>query len=282
MNIFSVDVEDWFHVDMTASAISVERWDTLESRVESCFHTLLDLFSESGITTTCFFLGWVGQRFPNLVQEAVSRGHEIASHGYAHRLVSAQSRSEFAADVARTKDILEQIAGVKVIGYRAPSFSITSRTWWALEELVAAGYAYDSSIFPIARDYGGVSGIQKAPHRLATQNGSIVEFPISVARLLGRDLCFFGGGYLRLFPYWLIRQMSSQVNREGRPVVYYIHPREIDPTHPRLPMARLKRLKVYLNLQSTAPKLRALFGDQKLTSFRAWLKNHPEIAGGEL
>ena len=279
-NILSVDVEDWFHVDMTAAAIAVERWSALESRVEASFGNLLDIFSEADVSTTCFFLGWVAERYPGLVRDAARRGHEVASHGYAHRLVASQSRAEFAADIRKTREILEQTAGVRVIGYRAPSFSITRETRWALEELAAAGYEYDSSIFPIARDYGGVRGMEKAPHRISTASGSIIEFPISVARLLGRDMCFFGGGYLRLYPYALIKRMSRRVNLAGRPVIYYVHPREIDPEHPRLPMPAKKKFKVYHNLASTAPKLRALLHDQKPTSFRAWLTANGESIGG--
>lgn len=279
-NIFSVDVEDWFHIPRVPEAFPIERWGGLESRVERNFRTLLDQFSEAGVTVTCFFLGWIGERFPDLVREAIRRGHEIASHGYAHQLIAAQSPKAFAADVRRAKDLLEQIAGVAVNGYRAPSFSITEATKWALDELVAAGYEYDSSIFPARRDFGGIVGMRKAPHLLTTANGTLIEFPISVASVLGKDVCFFGGGYLRLFPYPLIKKMSAQVNREGRPVVYYIHPREIDPSHPRLKLSLVKRWKCYVNLETTLPKLRALLREQKLTSFREWIATNPELFAG--
>jgi polysaccharide deacetylase family protein (PEP-CTERM system associated) len=280
-NIFSVDVEDWFHILglPSSNANVVESWSGLESRVEKNFRVLMDLFSEAGLHATCFILGWVAERFPGVVREAADRGHEIASHGYGHQLISTQTRAEFAADVRRSKDLLEQASGKRVFGYRAPSFSITAETRWALDELVAAGYTYDSSIFPTKRDFGGILGSDKAPHRLKTSEGTIVEFPISVANLFGKDVCFFGGGYLRLFPHFLIKRMSDRVNDEGRPVIYYIHPREIDPSHPRLRMPPFKRFKTYVNLRTTAPKLRAIMRERTLTTFEGWLADNASTLG---
>ncbi len=171
----------------------------------------------------------------------------------------------------QAKDLLEQATGRKVTGYRAPCFSITTETRWALQVIAEAGYEYDSSIFPVARDHGGMLGAEKSPHVINTESGPIIEFPISVAPLLGREVCFFGGGYLRLFPHFLIAQMSRRVNAAGRPVIYYIHPREIDPFHPRVEMAPLKRFKCYVNLHTVKPKLRALLGAQRPVSFERWL-----------
>lgn len=275
-NIFSVDVEDWFHINGSQmTTYPLAQWAGLESRIEYNFHALLDEFSEAGISTTCFTLGWVAEHFPGLVREAAERGHEIASHGYAHEVIGRQTREAFAADVRKSKDLLEQASGTRVIGYRAPSFSITAATLWALDELIAAGFEYDSSFFPGARELGGIAGTNKGPHRVRTANGTIIEFPMSVARLFGKEVCFFGGGYLRLFPYAMIKTMADQVNREGRPVIYYIHPREIDPSHPRMDLPLLKRWKCYVNLESTKPKLRALMRAQRLTSFQRWLASHP-------
>lgn len=273
-NILSVDVEDWFHILAVGSSPDPSRWGELPSRVEESFLRMLDLFDRTGATVTCFFLGWVAEQRPRLVREAFARGHEIASHGLAHRLIYEQTPAEFAGDVSRTKDILEQITGSAVGGYRAPGFSIVRETAWAFEELVRAGYRYDSSVFPAPRGHGGIAGAELAPHRIATPSGELIEFPLSVVPVLGRRICVFGGGYLRLAPYRLIRRLARRVNAEGRPVVYYVHPREIDPGHPRLPMSLMRRFKSYVNLRTTRPKLEAICREQEIVSFERWLAGH--------
>ncbi len=274
-NILSIDVEDWFHILDLAEAPDLDGWSKLESRVEKNFFRLLDELKISNTKATCFFLGWVAERFPELVRRAHREGHEIASHGYAHQLVYGLSREAFAADVKRAKDILEGIVGVPVVGYRAPGFSIVAETPWAFEELKAAGYQYDSSVFPAARGHGGMAGAEVRPHRIETPRGTLTEFPISVASVLGKKVCFFGGGYLRLFPYPLIDRMTDQVNAEGRPVVFYVHPREIDPTQPRMKMNAVRRFKSYVNLETTLPKLQKLVRDHSLLPFRDWLQQNP-------
>jgi len=275
-NILSVDVEDWFHILEVGSSPDLDDWRDQPSRVGENFLRMLDLFDRTGVRVTCFFLGWVAEQRPDLVREASGRGHEVASHGYGHRLIYTQTPAEFAADVSRAKDLLEQIAGNPVTGYRAPGFSIIRETMWAFEELVRAGYRYDSSVFPAPRGHGGIAGAQVAPHRIATPAGELIEFPLSVASLLGFRLCFFGGGYLRLAPLGLIRRMARKVNAEGRPVVYYVHPREIDPGHPRLSMNLKRRFKSYVNLHTTLPKLEAICGEQEIASFGEWLGEHGE------
>lgn len=270
-NIFSIDVEEWFHIAGLPVSAPTEAWPSLERTVEKNFRTLLDVLDGSGAKATCFTLGWVAERYPHLVRDAAARGHEIACHGYDHRLITTQTPAQFAEDIRRAKSVLEQAAGCRVAGYRAPSFSITDRTRWAFAELVKAGFEYDSSVFPTSRADGGMTGAPKQPHVVSTESGSLVEFPISVARLLGRDVCLFGGGYLRLFPWFLIRRMARQVNDEGRPVIYYIHPREMDPSHPRMAMPLFKRFKSYVNLKTVGPKLRSLVREQRLTTFRDWL-----------
>lgn len=272
VNILSVDVEDWFHILELESTPDVSRWSSLESRVERNFHVLLDTFGQADVKVTCFFLGWVAERFPHLVREAANRGHEVASHGQAHQLIYTQTRAEFAADIRRAKHVLEDITGQYVEGYRAPGFSITTATPWAFEELSAAGFRYDSSVFPAARGHGGIENAELRPHLVKTETGRLIEFPISVAPILSRRMCFFGGGYLRLFPYPLIHRMTRAVNDDGRPVIYYVHPREVDPSHPRLPMGLVRRFKSYVNLHSTLPKLKRLLKDQKPVPFRGWLR----------
>ena len=275
-SIFSVDVEDWFHILDVPSAPPISEWASLPSRVEMNFTRLLDLFDEKNVSVTCFFLGWVGEKFPHLVKEAASRGHEVASHGYGHRLVFEQTRQEFAADVRRARVLLEDIVGAPVRGYRAPGFSTTEQTPWFFDVLAEAGHEYDSSVFPAPRGHGGLRGGRREPHHLGADD-KLTEVPITVADLMGKPMCFFGGGYLRLFPYWLIRRMSKRVLAEGRPVVFYVHPREIDPSHPRLPMSRKRSFKSYVNLETTESKIRHILQDFPVTTFKNVISKYPKV-----
>lgn len=277
--VFSIDVEDWYHVMDLPTAPPLGQWQTLPSFVERNFLRLLDLLDAGGIRATCFFLGWVAERHPGMVRDAVARGHEVASHGYAHDLVYEMSPESFLEDVLHAKGLLEEIAGRPVQGYRAPGFSVTAATPWFFEKLAEAGYRYSSSVFPAERQHGGLSTFTTAPCIVETPRGSIREFPISVAPVFARQMCFFGGGYLRLFPYPLIRRMGRQVLSEGRPLVFYIHPREIDPTHPRLAMPLSRRFKTYVGLRSTERKLRQIFGEFSFLPFAELLDGvHPRVS----
>ena len=253
--IFSVDVEDWFHILDVPSTPKIHEWDLLESHVEKNFNRLLDIFSEKNVRVTCFFLGWVAERFPHLVKEAHRRGHEIASHGYAHELLFNQTAEVFYKDAVKSKAIIENITGFPVSGYRSSGFSITKDTQWFYEKLIEAGYRYDSSIFPAPRGHGGLKTEQFAPYVVTDKDRNLIEFPISVEKIFGKPVCFFGGGYLRLFPYKVIEKMSERVLKSGRPVILYIHPREIEPDHPRLPMNLKRRFKSYVNLKTTERKI---------------------------
>ena len=272
--IFSIDVEDWFHILDLPSTPSMSEWDALPSRVEANFLRLMDILSETDVKGTCFFLGWVANKFPRLVREALKRGHEIASHGYSHQLVYRMSAQEFYEDAARAKKTIEDIAGQRVLGYRASGFSVTSETPWFAERLIEADYRYDSSIFPASRGHGGLRDGQTAPYVLGDPQRGFVEFPISVQKVFGKPLCFFGGGYLRFFPYAVIRRMTQKVLNEGRPAIFYVHPREIDPEHPRLPMGRGRQFRSYVNLRSTERKIRSLFSEFKMTSFANFLQEN--------
>ncbi|MGH9629483.1 MAG: DUF3473 domain-containing protein, partial [Bryobacteraceae bacterium] len=254
-----------------SGAPDLGRWDELPSHVEQNFMRLLDLFASANVQVTCFFLGWVAERFPHLVKKAASYDHEIASHGYAHRLVFEMTARAFRDDALRARHVLEDLTGRAVAGYRSAGFSVTEETNWFYECLLEAGYQYDSSIFPAVRQHGGIVNAPRAPHIVRTQSGPIFEFPITVTDVCGRGLCFFGGGYLRLFPYTLIRTMTSRVIREGRPVIFYIHPREIDTTHPRLPMPMYRRFKSYVNLGTTAAKIQNIISEFPLVTFREFL-----------
>jgi polysaccharide deacetylase family protein (PEP-CTERM system associated) len=272
--IFSVDVEDWFHILDVPSTPPLSKWDSLPSRVEKNFMKLLDLFAEKDVRVTCFFLGWVAEKFPHLVKEAEKRGHEIACHGYAHRLVYEMTPEEFLGDTRRSKAILENIVGHPIRGYRSSGFSVTDRTPWFFEVLAEAGFQYDSSVFPAPREHGGLNGVQLAPYWVKTSKGVLIEFPITVTKVLGKPLCFFGGGYLRFFPYFLIKYMTARVGREGRPVVFYVHPREIDPSHPRLRMSLIRAFKSYINLRATELKLSRLFSEFEMTTFGNFLMDN--------
>ncbi|MFZ0420452.1 MAG: XrtA system polysaccharide deacetylase [Candidatus Sulfotelmatobacter sp.] len=273
VSIFSVDVEDWFHILGVPSVPAFSMWDKLPSRVERNFCRLLDLFSERKVHVTCFFLGWIGERYPHLVREAASRGHEIASHGYEHRLVFDMTPQEFFDDALRARIALEDISGKPVLGYRAAGFSAVEHTPWFFERLEAAGYVYDSSVFPAKRGHGGMVGFPRLPH--VVEGTALVEFPMTVSDFLGQPICFFGGGYLRLFPEWLILRETRQVLANGQPVLFYIHPREIDKDHPHLRMNLARRFKSYVNLRRTEEKVKRILDSFPVISFEEFLKRNP-------
>ncbi len=267
--IFSIDVEDWFHILDVPSAPEFSEWSELPSRVEKNFCRLLEIIRASDVRITCFFLGWVADRFPHLVREAQAQGHEIASHGCRHELVYRMTPAQFLEDVSKAKKILEHVSGSAVWGYRSPGFSVIKDTPWFFEKLMEAGYRYDSSVFPGPRGHGGIKTEQFAPYRLRNGSNGLIEFPITVAGVLGRPVCFFGGGYLRLFPYWVVKHMAGKVIDEGRPVVFYVHPREIDTSHPRLSMSLARRFKSYVNLSTMEGKIRRLLSDFSFITFQS-------------
>lgn len=267
--IFSVDVEDWFHILDVPAVPEMASWSGLPSRVEANFLRLLDVFSEQGRQVTCFFLGWIAEHFPQLVREAVARGHEIASHGYAHRLAYSMTRTEFRADALRSRLLLEDLSGTRVMGYRAPGFSSTAAIPWFFAELSACGYLYDSSVFPARHGHGGNPRSPLRPHFVPGE--ALIEIPPSVAELGPVRMCFFGGGYLRLFPYRVIRHMARRVMASGAPLIFYVHPREIDTQHPRIPMPRWRRFKCYVNLRTAEKKIRQIVRDFPVTTCRDFL-----------
>lgn len=262
VNAMSIDVEDYFHVSVFDGIVPRSTWDGMESRVVANTERLLDIFDESGARSTFFVLGWVGERHPALVRRIADRGHEIASHGYAHRLIYDQTRAAFREDVRKAKGILQDASGRAVIGYRAPSYSITPRSLWALDVLLEEGYRYDSSIFPIQHDRYGIPVSGRAPYPITRPAGTLIEVPASTTRVGPFNLPVAGGGYFRILPYWWTRWGMGRVNRlEQRPAVFYLHPWEIDPDQPRLQVGRLSRFRHYRNLEETETRLRALLRD---------------------
>jgi polysaccharide deacetylase family protein (PEP-CTERM system associated) len=266
-NAMSVDVEDYFQVSAFDHVVPRDAWDRFESRVEANTERLLGLFHECGVKATFFVLGWVAERHTSLVHRIVEAGHELASHGYGHRLIYEQTPQEFAADVRRSKAILEDVGGVQVRGYRAPSYSVTKRSLWALDVLLEQGFSYDASIFPVHHDRYGIRDAPREIHRLDRPAGSLVEVPPSTARVAGLNLPIAGGGYFRLLPYWFTRWGISRVNGiERRPVIFYLHPWEVDPAQPRLQAGALSRFRHYRNLDQTEPRLRALCTEFRFTT----------------
>jgi polysaccharide deacetylase family protein (PEP-CTERM system associated) len=265
-NIASVDVEDYFHVEAFARVIDRAHWSDYTPRVDANTRRLLDLFDESHVHGTFFILGWVAERFPGLVREIVARGHEPACHSYWHRLIHTLTPDEFREDTRRAKSVIEDACGQAVTGYRAPSFSVTRRSPWALEILVESGFKYDSSVFPVTHDVYGVPDAPRGPFVVATASGPIIEYPMTTFRValgkntVGPNLPVAGGGYLRMLPVWYTRWGVHRAWREGLPVISYVHPWELDPEQPRVAAPFKSRLRHYTNLSQTANRLSELFG----------------------
>jgi len=261
VNAMSVDVEDWFQVSAFESTIARSSWDSLECRVERNVERILAMFADANIKATFFTLGWIAERYPQLVRSIVGAGHELASHGYSHVRATEQSELEFREDVTRTKSMLEDLGGVAVNGYRATSYSIGRRNLWALDELQRAGYRYSSSIYPIRHD---LYGMPEAPRfAFRTRPDAILEIPITTLDIGSQRIPCGGGGFFRLFPYAWSRWALRRVNhRERQPGVFYFHPWEIDPEQPRVGNAPLRsRLRHYLALKRMEPRLRRLLRD---------------------
>lgn len=268
-NAMSVDVEDYFHVAALAATISRSDWDRLEYRAEQNTQRLLQIFADRGVSATFFVLGWVAKRSPALVREIQRAGHEIASHGMSHKLVYNQTHQEFFSETRDAKALLEDICGCSVDGYRASTYSITNRSLWALDVLCDLGFKYDSSIFPIKHDLYGIPDAPVAPGVMRAPNGgSIVEFPMSTARMAGVRVPVSGGGYFRLLPYWLTRAGLRQLSAKQRPFVFYLHPWEIDPGQPRIAASWFSRFRHYNNLEHCESRLIQLLEDFRFSTMR--------------
>lgn len=262
---FSVDLEDYFQAESLRRFFPRDRWDSAEDRTEASTGKLLELMEETGVRGTFFILGWTAERHPGLVRRIADLGHEIASHGYAHELIYRQDAATFRDDIRRARRLLQDLSGQPVRGYRAPSYTIVSRTLWALEILAEEGHSYDSSIFPIRRRKYGIPGACRTPHRIPLGGGrSLAEFPLPTVRLGFLNMPATGGAYLRLLPLGFQRWAVRQSVREGRPLVLNIHPWELDPGQPRLPVPLRTRVTHYWNLGKSVSRLRVLLG---LTEF---------------
>jgi polysaccharide deacetylase family protein (PEP-CTERM system associated) len=259
-NALTIDVEDYFQVSALAPHFPRTQWDTVPCRVEANVDRILELLDRYDTHATFFTLGWVAERYPQLVRRMATAGHEVASHGYAHERASAQDPGTFLADIRLAKAVLEDITGQGVSGYRAPSFSIGRDNPWAHDCIAQAGYRYSSSVYPVRHDHYGMPEAPRFPWRL--DNG-LLEIPVTTTRWLGRNWPAGGGGYFRLLPYAVSRWQIARVNRnDGRPAIFYFHPWEVDPDQPRVHEASVKtRFRHYLNLSRTETRLQRLLSD---------------------
>ena len=263
LNALSFDIEDYFQVEAFKSIVNRADWNNYSSRVTNNTHRIINLLKEYDTRATFFILGWVAERFPELVQEIAAEGHEIATHGYWHELVYRQTPEEFARDLENSLEAINRVLGdFRVIGYRAPTFSITDKSLWALNILRQHGIKYDSSIFPVSlHDRYGISQANRFASKLQED---LWEFPVSTIKLSNHNLPIAGGGYFRLFPLGVTRWAINRINDEGQPAMIYLHPWEFDPEQPRFNNAsRLSRFRHYLNLEKTENRLRALLQEFK-------------------
>jgi len=269
----TVDVEDYFHVSAFENTINKSDWNNMPLRVEKNTYRLLELFAKHGVKSTFFTLGWVAERCPNLIKAIVEQGHELASHGFAHQRITEMSKEDFVADIVKSKSILEQLSGTDIIGYRAPSFSINDTNIWVYEKLIESGFQYSSSTYPIQHDLYGVPNWPRFMHkRTESVNGKkIIEIPIPTLRKNDVNTGIGGGGYFRLYPYWLSKRRIDKFHQqEKQPYSFYFHPWEIDPDQPRVKEAPLKsKFRHYVNLSRMEGKLEQLLKDYQWNTMKS-------------
>jgi polysaccharide deacetylase family protein (PEP-CTERM system associated) len=268
LHCLTVDVEEHFQASSFDTPELRCRWDTLESRVERNTNVVLDFLAARETQATFFVLGYVAERNPDLLRAIAAAGHEVASHGYAHEMITGQTPERFREDVRRARGILGDLTGQEIAGYRAPSFTITRKTLWALPILAEEGHAYDSSIVPVVHDRYGVPGAPAAPYRLETPSGTLYEIPPSTVSLGPTRVPVGGGGYLRLYPFPLFRWFLDRASATGDPLVLYVHPWELDPDQPRLPGSFLSRFRQYRNLDCTQERLSRLIASRRFAPIR--------------
>ena len=283
LNMLTVDVEDWFHILECDQAPERRSWDELPSRVCRNTERLLELLDHAGARATFFTVGWVAWRYPDLVKRIAEAGHELASHGFWHEVVRRHDAASFAADLEASKKLIEDLTGVPVEGYRAAGNSITPQDAWAFDAILEQGYSYDASLCPAASSHGGFPSPYREPHLLRSTSGTLVEIPSATLGFGRRRIPYGGGGYLRLFPYLLLRCAIDLDNGLGRPTNLYVHPREIDPDQPRMDLPPLRRFKYYVGLRGTERKLERLLARYRFVGCREWIRERrPALLGKEL
>ena len=274
-NVMTVDVEEHFQVSAFANDIQITEWHKIESRVVRNTNRLLEIFSENNINATFFVLGWVAEKYPQIVKDIASEGHEIASHGYSHQLIYNQKYELFKEETQRAKNILEDITQTTVLGYRAASYSITKESVWALDILAEAGFMYDSSIFPVRHDRYGMPDTPRYPYAITTENGNkLIEFPLSTMNIFGYQLPIAGGGYFRLYPYSFSKMALRSINRKDyKPFIFYLHPWEVDPDQPRIRTNWLSRFRHYNNIEKCEYRLKKLLNDFRFSTVKQVLSD---------
>ena len=265
-HLFTVDVEDYFQVNAFEATVNRSGWDSFATRVERNVDVILDLLDRKKTLGTFFTLGWVADRRPQVVRRIAAAGHEIASHGWWHRRVTQMNAQEFREDLRTSRALLEDVSGQRVFGFRAPSFSIVPGMEWAFDLMLEEGYCYDSSLFPIRRPDYGYPGANPAPHYIDRPGGTLLELPLATLTLAGFRLPAAGGGYFRQFPYPLFHNAFARLSRSGVTGMFYIHPWEVDPGQPRLPVGLVSRIRHYTGLERTLPRLERLLSDFRFTS----------------
>ena len=268
-NILSVDVEEWFHPEALQHRFPPQSWSAQEKRVEQNVQRLLQLFDDKEARATFFILGWVARECPQMIRKIVAAGHEVATHGNSHRMLTKLSPQEFKEDLAESIKTLEDISGQKVLGFRAPTFSLVKETQWAWEVMLELGLRYDSSVYPIWHDRYGIPDASRSRY-IALQKNSreLIEFPMPTLRILGRNVPFGGGGYLRIFPLWFTQWAIKRFNKEGLPAIIYMHPWEFDPDQPKLNLGWLQTKRHYYHIEHNYAKLAALLDRHPWTSFK--------------
>jgi polysaccharide deacetylase family protein (PEP-CTERM system associated) len=276
-HLFSVDVEDYFHVSAFERFVPRHEWDRYPSRVVGATHRVLRLLNAAGARGTFFVLGWVADQHPELVRDIQRDGHEVASHGYWHRRLTHLSPEEFYEDIVRAKDVLENITAAPVLGFRAPSFSLVPGMEWAYDALLESGHVYDASIFPFKRTGYGYEGAAFTPYWVHRQGGSLLEVPALTLHVAGRRVPAAGGGYLRHLPLRLMADGIRQTELRGAPAMLYIHPWEVDPDQPRLRVGPITRWRHYGGLARVEGKLRHVLSTWRFTTVAEWMSKHAPV-----
>jgi len=267
-NILTFDVEDWFQVHNLENVVKYKNWNKCELRIEKNIKRILRILEDKKIFATFFVLGWIAKKHPEVIEIIKEKGHEIATHGYRHRLLYTITQNEFSKDLTKATNILRKITKTKIIGHRAPSFSITNKTPWAFKILKEKGFKYDSSIFPIKHPDYGMPEAKTEPYK--TPEG-IIEFPLSTIRVFRNNVPFGGGGYFRVYPYWLTKYFISKKNKKNKPAIVYLHPWEFDKEQPKLKLPFTNSFRHYYNLKQTEKRLKKMLYDFKFVPIREYL-----------
>ena len=278
VNLLTFDVEDWFHIlDLGDRQPSPADWHSLPSRLEANVESILELVSRSGVHATFFVLGWIADKYPSIIKKLNSFGHEIACHGYGHELISSLTIEQFRDDLRRTRGIIENITGEAVRGYRGPGFSITSGNLWAFDVIAEEGFKYDATLYPGTHGHGGIPGLPSEPFALITPAGhSLKEFPVSMLSIGNYRVAFSGGGYFRICPFFILSRMIRKRNLQGRTVMVYLHPRDLDGQTPRLQMPFKRKFKCYVNVSGASEKLRRILKAYRFSAIRDFLERRGE------